>query len=110
MATKTTKALSFLKKSKTVKARAEQYAPRISQSLKIKMLVPLEEEINKITDKIFDLEDFSLSTDHNKGQQRMTIEDCQARFEEIINLTYRKEALILELEVKQEAFDNLFGE
>ena len=40
----------------------------------------------------------------------MTKEDCEKRFEEIIELTYAKDMLELELESKTECFNDLFTE
>lgn len=103
------KALELLKKAKSVDERAGKYAERIATSLKIKMILPLQEKVEAMEDKIFDLENFSLDTNLNKGQKTMTKDDCEKRFEEIINLKYEKGMLELELEAKKEAFEDLFG-
>jgi hypothetical protein len=102
------KALSLLQKSKTVKERAEKYASRIAQSIKVDKIVPLEEEIEKIDDKIFDLQDFSLQTDLNKGLKRLTKEDCEERFAKIIDLQVEKTVLSLKLKATQDAYAELF--
>lgn len=107
--TTTVKALDLLKTNKTVAERAEKYVSRIGESLKIKMIVPLKEQIAKIEDEIFDLENFSLDTNLNKGLKQMTKEDCEQRFETIIQKTFEKEILELELRTKTEKFEELFG-
>lgn len=104
------KALDLLKTAKSVEARADKYAARIKSSLNIEMILPLKEKIEKIDDEIFDLENFSLDTNLNKGQKLMTKEDCEERFRKIINLNYQKEMLTLELKAKEKAFNTLFEE
>lgn len=104
------KALKMLNTAKSVSDRAEAYAPRIKESLKLKIIRPLKERIAVIDDKIFDLSNFALDTDLNRGQKQMSKEDCEKRFEEIIELSYEKDMLEMELESKQETFDDLFGE
>ena len=104
------KALDLLKQAKSVEQRADKYSVRIKTSLEIEMIQPLKEKIEKIEDKIFDLENFSLDTNLNKGQKLMTKEDYEDRFREIINLSYEKEMVSLELKAKEKAFNNLFGE
>ena len=74
-----------------------------------KLIVSLQEDIESIDDKIFDLTDFSLKTDVNKGLKKLTKEDCQTIFEEVIKLEVEKQMLTLELKLKTEAFENLFG-
>lgn len=110
MATKKeNKALTLLRTNKTVNERAEKYTERIRKSLSLKIIDSLKEKIEKIDDKIFDLENFSLETNLNKGMKQLTKEDCEARFEEIIDLSFNKKVLELELAAKQEAFDAYFG-
>ncbi len=103
------KALALLKKSKSTTERASKYASRIAQSLRVDKIIPLEEEIEKIDDKIFDLQDFSLETDLNAGMKKLTKEDCEKRFGEIIDLQVKKTVLELKLKATQEAYDELFG-
>lgn len=104
------KAITILKQVKTAGERADKYGNRIKTSLNIKMILPLEEEIEKIDDKVFDLENFALETNLNKGQRLMTKEDCEERFEEIINLKFKRTVKELELKAKKAAFEELFGE
>lgn len=103
-------ALELLKTNKSVNIKADKYAPRIKESLRIKTILPLKEEIEAIEDQIFDLEDFSLDTDLNKGQKKLTKGECEDRFNQIIHLKYNKAILELEYKIKKESFDSLFGE
>lgn len=102
------KAHTLLLKAKSVAERADTYATRIKTSLERTMLVPLQEKIDKIDDEIFDLENFALDTKLNKGMKMMTKEDCEARFESIINKKHAQTILQLELDNKQKEFDKLF--
>lgn len=110
MAQKKTKALELLTSNKTVKERAVVYSDRIKTTLNNKIIVSLEEKIENIEDKIFDLENFSLETNVNKGLKQLTKEDCQERFEQIIELSYEKDLLQAELDSKKATFIAYFGE
>lgn len=103
------KAQQLLSSVKPVNERAEKYAERIKKSLSIKIIDGLQERIEKLDDKIFDLENFSLETDLNKGMKQLTKEDCEKRFEQIIELKFEKFLLDRELLVKKSAFDELFN-
>ena len=101
-------ALKLLKKNRTTEERAEKYTERIKSSLTIKIINNLEERIEKIADNIYDLENFNLSTDLNKGGNQLTKEECEDRFIKIIDLNYTKKLLELELKVKKEIFTHYF--
>ncbi len=101
-------ALKLLKKNRTTEERAEKYTERIKSSLTIKILTNLEEKIEKIADNIYDLENFNLSTDLNKGEIQLTKEECEDRFIKIIELNYAKKLLELELKAKKEIFTHYF--
>lgn len=104
------KALDLLQQSKSIKERAVKYAQRIAKSLELSLINTLEEEIEKMEDKIFDLENFTLDTNLNKGVKEMTKEDCETRFKEIIELNYKIDLKKAELASKKKSFDSLFGE
>lgn len=106
----TTLAFDLLKKRKSTEVKAEQYAKRVSESIKLKVINTLEEKIDDIDDKIFDLENFSLETDHNKGLKQLTKEDIEARFTLLIELGYQKDLLQAELDSKKASFSKYFGE
>lgn len=105
----TIKAVSLMKKSKSASERATTYATRIKESLKTNIITKLTEQIASIDDKIFDLENFDLSTDLNAGKSEMTKKECEKRFAEIIELNFQKELLEAELKSKQATFDSLFS-
>ena len=108
MKTNKAKALTLLETNKTVKERAGKYVERIKKSISLEVIDTLKEKIEKIDDQIFDLENFSLETNLNKGLKQLTKEDCENRFKEIINLEYKKKLLSLELEAKTQAFNKYF--
>jgi TolA-binding protein len=103
------KAITLLKTNKSVSERAERFAEGIRKELEYDMILSLEKKLDSMDDKIFELEDFSLNTDLNKGMRRMTQEECKGRFKDIINLNYEKKLLQLELNAKREAFEALFS-
>lgn len=104
------KALSLLKKRKSVTERSEQYADRIAKSLELSLINPIKENIEKIDDRIFDLENFSLETDLNAGLQQLTKEKAEERFKQIIELHYEKDLLTAQLNSYQNAYDKYFVE
>jgi len=106
----TTKALKLLNDNKTVKERANAYFSSIKRDIFDEEIKPIEKKIEKIDSDLFDLEDFTLDTNLNKGNQRMTKEDCQKRFKDIMDKTYEKKLLELELEVKKDVYSQYFGE
>ena len=101
-------ALKLLKKNRTTEERAEKYVERIKNSLNIRIITNLTERIEKIADDIYDLENFNLSTDLNKGEIQLTKEECEDRFIKIIELNYTKKLLELELKAKKEIFTHYF--
>ena len=103
-----TKAFALLLSNKSVAERATKYVDRIKKSLELKIINTLEEEIETMEDQVFDLENFNLDTNLNKGQKEMTKEDCESRFESIINLRYKIDLKKAELKSKKAAFNALF--
>ena len=101
-------ALKLLKKNRTTEERAEKYVERIKNSLNTKIITNLTERIEKIADNIYDLENFNLSIDLNKGEIQLTKEECEDRFIKIIELNYTKKLLELELKAKKEIFTHYF--
>lgn len=104
------KALTLMKMNRSVEQRADQYSVSISRNIKRDVIDKLTEQIEAIDDQIFELENFSLDTDHNKGMQMMTRDDAEVRFKKIIDLEFKREVLSLELKVKEKTFNKYFGE
>lgn len=104
------KALTLMKMNRSVEQRADQYSVSISRNIKRDVIDKLTEQIEAIDDQIFELENFSLDTDHNKGMQMMTRDDAEVRFKKIIDLEFKREMLSLELKVKEKTFNKYFGE
>jgi len=103
-------ALDLLKTNKSVVERAEQYAERIKTSLYNSVILPLKNQIDKLDDEIFDLKDFSLDTNLNRGQKKMTKEDCESRFVAIIEKEFEKDLLKAQYESKLETYNAMFVE
>ncbi len=59
---------------------------------------------------MFELTDFTLDTDLNRGLAKVTRDEVEDRFTKIINLEYELKLVDLELTVKQASFDNYFLE
>lgn len=102
------KAEILLNKSKSVIERASKYSKRVAKSLEIKMIDSLKENIEKYDDQIFDLENFSLKTDINKGREALTKEEIEERFEKIINLHYERDLTVAKLKSIENAFNKYF--
>lgn len=102
------KALTLLKSNKSVSERAEAYVKSIARDIqknKIDVLVSKKEHLE---DEIFELENFTLNTDRNANLRAMTKDECQERFERLIDAQYELKLLALELEVKEAAYANYF--
>jgi hypothetical protein len=104
------KALRMLENTKSVSERASTYFTSIKRDLYDEVIKDKERAIEIKEDKIFDLSDFNLSTDYNKGMQRMTKEECKNRFIQILNLKAEIALQKLELQTYKEEFVDLFGE
>jgi 23S rRNA pseudoU1915 N3-methylase RlmH len=101
-------AKAILSKSQSVSERAEDFFKRIARNLQKDIIDVLEEKVEKINDKILETKDFSLDTNLNKGQQALTMSECQERFETLIKLEYEKELLERELAIKQSSYNKYF--
>lgn len=104
------KAKDLLKKNTSVEERAEEFVVSLKRDLLRDIVEPLEVKIEKLNDKIFDLKDFSVTTDVNKGRAAITREGAKARFTEIIELEYEKTLLEKELKIKRNSYENYFTE
>lgn len=102
------KAELLLNSNKSVAERASKYAKTVSKAIKTDMLDAIKRKIDNIDSKIFDLENFSLETDMNRGITALTKESVQERFEHMINLEHNKTLLELEYKSKKAAFDSYF--
>jgi len=103
-------AFTMLKTAKSVNERADSYFKSIKRDLFDEQIKPLEKKIEKIDSELFDLQDFSLDTDKNRGKSRMTMEECKEQFTKIIEKQFEKTMIQLELKVKTESYNTLFGE
>ncbi len=109
MATKESKALELLKTNKSVSERAENYIISVKRNLQRDVIDSLVQKKESMEDELFELTNFSLETDVNRGFQAMTKESVEARFKKVIDLEYRLKLVELELKTKQESFDKYFA-
>ena len=105
---KSTKALELLKTNKTVSERAEKYVASVKRNIQRDVIDALVSKVEKMEDELFELTNFNLETDVNRGYQEMTKEAVEARFKKIIDLEYQVKLTNLELTAKQESFDKYF--
>lgn len=109
MAKNETKAFGLLSTSKTTKEKAKAYAPSIRRDLLNSFIIELERKKDKINDKLFDLQEFTLDSDLNAQQKRMSMEECKTQFNEILALEYELKLIEMELKAKREIFEEYFG-
>ena len=105
----TSKALDMLKTNKTVTERAENYIVSVKRNIQRDVIDSLTAKKEGIEDELFELTNFDLETDMNRGVQQMTKESVETRFKKIIDLEYRLKLITLELTAKQESFTKYFG-
>jgi len=110
MAKSTMKALELLKSNKSVSERAENYATAVKRNIQRDVIDTLTAKKEAIEDELFELTNFNLETDANKGYQAMTKETVEARFKKIIDLEYKLKLVDLELKTKQESFNKYFSD
>lgn len=103
------KALELLKSNKSVAERAEQYATSVKRNIQRDVIDTLIAKKESIEDELFELTNFNLETDVNRGYQAMTKEAVESRFKKIIDLEYKLKLTELELKTKQESFNKYFG-
>jgi hypothetical protein len=107
---KTSKALDLLKSNKTVSERAENYIVSVKRNIQRDVIDAITAKKEAMEDELFELTNFNLETDMNKGFQAMTKESVESRFKKIIDLEYKLKLTNLELTAKQESFDKYFGD
>jgi hypothetical protein len=109
MATKNVKALELLKTNKSVSERAENYIVSVKRNIQRDVIDALIQKKESMEDELFELTNFQLETDANRGFQAMTKETVEARFKKVIDLEYKLKLVELELKTKQESFDKYFA-
>lgn len=101
-------ALSMMEKNKSVKERAQSYFESIRRNIQRDIIDKLIAKREEIEDNMFELSNFTLDTNLNAGQSRMTKDDCEKRFKDIINKEFELKMVNLEIETKQASFNRLF--
>lgn len=109
MATKNVKALELLKTNNSVSERAENYIISVKRNIQRDVIDALIQKKEAMEDELFELTNFQLETDANRGFQAMTKETVEARFKKVIDLEYKLKLVELELKTKQESFDKYFA-
>ena len=107
---KSVKALDLLKSNKTVSERAENYVTSVKRNIQRDVIDSITAKKEAMEDELFELTNFNLETDVNRGYQQMTKESVEARFKKIIDIEYKLKMTNLELIAKQESFDKYFGD
>lgn len=109
METKDPKALLIMKSAPNMDKRAEKFLNTIARNVKKERIDTLIDQKEKLEDEIESLLDFSLHTDLNKGQQPLTREDCEKRFDKAISLGYELKLISMELKIKRALYADYFG-
>lgn len=104
------KALKLLKSNKTVAERADTFVVSIKRDIQREVIDKLTADKEKLDDEIFELGNFTLDTDHNKGLKTMSKDDCKTRFMRLIQAKYELKLVTLELKEKQAIFDEYFSD
>jgi hypothetical protein len=102
------KALELLKTNTGVAERADNYVSSIKRNIQRDVIDALTSKKEKIDDELFELKNFRLETDANRGVIEMKREDIEKRFRKIIDLEYELKLVSLELTAKQESFERYF--
>lgn len=97
----TTKANQLLTSVKSIEERASKFEASIKRDIQKSILDPIQDTIEKKENELYDLEDFS-------GIEKTTREQCQEKFEKIIEIEFDITCLKAELQKKQETFDKYF--
>jgi len=101
-------ALALMEKNKSVKERAESYFESVRRNIQRDVIDALVAKKEDLKDKLFELTNFTLDTNLNAGLSRMTKDDCEKRFKQIIENEYQLELIELELSAKQDTFNKYF--
>lgn len=104
------KAAELLKNMPNIEQRAEKFAETVKRNLQKSVIDELITKKERLEDDIDSKLDFSLHTDLNKGMLPVTREAAEQRFREVIDLRYRLELVSQELSIKQDIFNDYFGE
>ena len=107
---KSVKALDLLKSNKSVSERAENYIVSVKRNIQRDVIDALTAKKESMEDELFELTNFNLETDVNKGYQQMTKESVEQRFKKVIDIEYKLKLASLELASKQESFDKYFAD
>lgn len=104
------KALAILKKYPSVEERAAIVITSLQRNIQKNVLDPVIAKVERLEEEIADLLNFSLETNINKGHAGTSREECQKRFELVIQKEYELEIAKKELEIKTASFDKYFAE
>lgn len=95
------KAVTMLLTNKTLQDRAEVFAKSIKRNLQKKVIDVLVDKKEKLEEQIYEAENFAI--------EKSTKEECEKKFENLIEWQCQLLIVTKELEVKQNMFDKYFG-
>jgi len=101
-------AMQLMRNTVSIEERASSFFESSRRNIQRDVIDQLISQKEKIEDKLFELKDFSLSTDLNRGMKRITKEEIESRFKEIISNEYELLLISEELKQKQILFDKYF--
>ena len=104
------KALEILKKYPSVEERAAIVITSLQRNILKNVIDPVRNKVERLEEEIADLLNFSLETNINKGHAGTSREECQKRFEAVIEKEYLLELAKKELEIKEKSFAKYFSE
>lgn len=104
------KAKELLLNSTSSEVLATQYASSSKDYVQDEVIRPLEIKVKNLEEKLFDLNQFHLETDKNKGIEAITIADCKNRFKNIVETEVELSLVKIELEQYKKAYGKYFGE
>lgn len=104
------KAKELLLNSTSSEVLATQYASSSKDYVQDEVIRPLEIKVKNLEEKLFDLNQFHLETDKNKGIEAITIADCKKRFKNIVETEVELSLVKIELEQYKKAYGKYFGE
>ena len=106
---KTMTALELLKTNKSVAERAENYVISAKRNIQKDVIDTLNSKKEGIEDELFELTNFNLETNINRGVNEMTRAEVETRFKKIIDLEYKLVLLEMEIKTKLASFNKYFG-
>lgn len=100
---------NLLAKNTSNKELVNQYADSLECDVQFETLEPLYAKERKFKSEKFELEQFRLETDMNRGITAMTYEQCKTNVRRLIQIEFELSLIRKEIEYKQIAYNKLFN-